>query len=101
PPLAGRRCDAASQIAVVNVAVAESTGAAVPGASVYVLPMGTRMADARPTLTDELGRARVELPEPGVHAVLILVAGFFPQTRTVLLERGCSGDLPVTIHVAT
>jgi len=71
------------------------------GASVYLLPMGRPAPDARPVLTDALGHARVELREDGVHAVLVLLSGFFPQTRTVLLETGCTGSLPVTIHVAT
>jgi len=101
PPLAGKRCDPASETAVVNVTVADAAGAAIPGASVYMLPMGRPAAEVRPVLTDDLGHARLELRETGVHAVLVLLSGFFPQTRTILLEAGCTGSLPVTIHVAT
>jgi hypothetical protein len=100
PPLADKRCDSTSETSVVNVAVSDAAGAAIPGASIYLLPMGTPATNVRPVLTDDLGRARLELRATGVHAVLVLLSGFYPLTRTVLLETGCTGSLPITIQVA-
>ena len=103
PRLPNALCVSEGQTTVIDVRVVDAMGVGIPGASVYVLPMDSPRAEqgVAPKIADDSGVARLSETGSGVHALVVLMAGFFPQTKTVLLEPGCSGSVEVTLEVAT
>ena len=93
-PVLGAR----SQSAVtLSGRVFDSSGAAVPGASVTVA--GPSLGTARTVFTDRTGRYEVPALAAGTYEVTVELSGFRPVTRQVALSAE-SGPLDVTIDLA-
>jgi hypothetical protein len=91
-------------LAGVDVVVHDAAGAAIPGATAYLLPMQSGPTSPQgPTafgVTDSAGHVPLEGPGGLPYAVTVVLAGFLPASRVVLLDAGCRGNLEVGLTVA-
>ena len=104
PHLASRTCDRTGALAAVDVIVHDAEGLAIPGAMAYLLPMqnaATSPAEKTPFgVTDSAGHVTLEGTGGRPYAVTVVLAGFLPTNRVVLLDAGCRGSLTVGLTVA-
>jgi hypothetical protein len=104
PRLASRTCSGHTEPAKVDLVVRDAEGVALPGAVAYLLPMqlGPSMSVTTPVpvVTDSRGRATLAGTGGEPYAVTVVLAGFMPVSRIVLLEAGCRGTLVIDLAVA-
>jgi hypothetical protein len=101
PHLDSQTCANGHDTAVVALTVQDEQGAAIPGATAYLLPLkAPSSSNIVFAVSDPNGRAHLEAPGSAAYVVTVLMAGFSPSTSVRLFEAGCSGRLTVTLQVS-
>jgi hypothetical protein len=86
-----------SGFARLSVFVRDEAGAAIPGASVYMVPNAGSVEAPIVAKTNGAGTATLEAGSSGVYAITVVLGGFTPQARALTLRKGCSGLARVTL----
>src|SRR5687767_15239597 len=89
--------DAAAQDATLTGRVTDSSGAAVPGASVTLINIST--SGATELVTNEAGLFGFPSTRPGEYELLVTLGGFSPfRVQKLRLEVGQNRDVAVTLQ---
>lgn len=91
-PLAGF-----AQTAEIRGAVADATGATLPGVTVSIVNTATGVE--RALVTDDQGAFRAPALQPGPYKITANLMGFSPDERAVTLTVGQVADVKVTLSV--
>lgn len=86
-----------AQTAEIRGAVADTTGASLPGVSVSIVNTATGVE--RSVVTDEQGAFRAPALQPGPYKITSNLMGFSPEERAVTLTVGQVADVKVTLSV--
>lgn len=86
-----------AQTAEIRGAVADTTGATLPGVSVSIVNTATGVE--RSVVTDEQGAFRAPALQPGPYKITSNLMGFSPEERAVTLTVGQVADVKVTLSV--
>lgn len=98
-PTAAVHAQEAINQASISGRVFDQQGAAVPGASVVARQTETNLTAS--ATTDAEGRFRLPALKLGPYRVVVTLAGFGPETRTLTLTAGSAFDLPITLALAS
>jgi hypothetical protein len=96
PGLQGERCGLG--LSDIRVVVKDEEGAAVGGASAYLLAMSSNDA-ALSQITSPEGIAAFSVPKGGTFGVVATLLGFHPSSQVVRFEAGCSGSVELVLKV--
>ena len=102
PRLQSETCDGSSAKAFIHLVARDVAGAALGGATAYLLPAEglPSTAAVEVEVTDASGVATFEALGNQPYALTVLMRGFEPVTRLTLVSPGCRGNVTVELSVA-
>ena len=94
-------CSSGTGSALLHLGVRDQTGAAIPGASIYVVPVAGPPSRASVTsaVTDARGFADLQVPGNEAYVVTVVFVGFMPEARALYLRQGCSATHALILRV--